>query len=761
MRDQYFEPTQLGQWQLIKDLRESVKFGQVNLLDAGNMAAQGRFDVILCRNVLIYFDDASRLTASVNLYNALSPGGFICLGHSESMTRISNRFKVRRFRGCNCLPASSRLMDELIEQFLIEGRELVQQASDDLLALEDGHPSDAGRIDSAFRAVHTLKGSVGFFDFGPMGELLHGAEDLLGAVRGGRLTADKAIVDVLLDCIGASDAWIDTIERTGGLPPDADALGRSLRAAMVPYLGGSRQGEMSAPEANRDWVASLIARNRDVVDEAEGRTFVAVRYMPSADCFFLGDDPLALLRSISGLIALEIGGRDPWSAENFDPFVCNLVFEALTQAPAEDVRRIFRFMPDQVIVVETQQDAPGTEAPDSPVAEGGRDGAVRTLRVDIAKIDMVADIAGELVVAKNGLAHLAQQAAESDPKLGRALNANQANIDRLVGDMHRAVMTMRMIPLARTFQRFPRVVRDIAGKLGKNIAFSITGDGVEADKSIVDGIFEPLLHVLRNAVDHGIEGAETRTKMQKPAEGHIRLEVRRFGDQIVISVADDGAGVDLDKVRQLAKSRKLMGASAIEALDDAAALDLIFAPGFSTASAITDVSGRGVGMDAVRNAVETLGGRVLLSSKSGAGTTIQLVLPQALVVNTIMTVRVGNERFGVPIEAVQETIRIAADRIVPIREGEAFVVRNRTLPLMRLADLLDLPRAPRPDDIRVLIASAGDERVGIEVDGFAERFDVVLRPMQGLLAGMPGVLGTALLGDGQVLMVLDLPELIG
>lgn len=653
-------------------------------------------------------------------------------------------------------------MDELIEQFLIEGRELVQQASDDLMALEES-PSDAGRIDSAFRAVHTLKGSVGFFDFPAMGELLHAAEDLLGAVRDGRLTATRTIIGALLDCIGASDGWIGSIERTGALPPDADVQGRKLRAAMAPYLGDAARAVAALPEADIAWVAMLVARNREALDEIEtGQAITAIRYTPSADCFFLGDDPLALVRSIPGLIALEIGARDAWTTERFDPFVCNLVLEALTSAPIDDVRRIFRLVPDQTVIVETQADAAMPQTGDGPVAaEGGRDGAARTLRVDAARIDALADVIGELVVAKNGLAHLVSQAAASDPKLGRALGASQANIDRLVGDMHRAVMTMRMIPLARTFQRFPRAVRDIAGRLGKSVTFSVAGEEIEADKSIVDGISEPLLHVLRNAIDHGIEDAETRRGAHKPADGHVRLEARRVGDQIVVSVTDDGAGIDLDAVRRLAKSRNLMDAAAIDALDDAAALDLIFAPGFSTASAVTDVSGRGVGMDAVRRAVETLGGHILVTSTRGAGSTIELLLPQALVINTIMTVRVGDERFGVPIETVQETMRIAADRIVPIREGEAFVVRNRTVPLLRLADLLDLPRVPRPDDIRVLIAATGDERIGIEVDGFAERFEVVLRPMQGLLSGMPGVLGTALLGDGQVLMVLDLQELIG
>jgi two-component system chemotaxis sensor kinase CheA len=653
-------------------------------------------------------------------------------------------------------------MDELIEQFLIEGRELVQQASDDLMALEES-PSDAGRIDSAFRAVHTLKGSVGFFDFAVMGELLHVAEDLLGAVRDGRQTATPAIISALLACIGASDGWIDSIERTGILPPDADALGRTLRAAMAPYLGDAAGGVTALPKVDLAWIADLIERNRDAVGEVQaGQAITALRYTPSADCFFLGDDPLALVRSVPGLIVLEIGARDAWTTEKFDPFFCNLVLEALTSAPIDDVRRIFRLVPDQTVIVETQAEFTEPEASGGPVtAEGGGGGAARTLRVDAVRIDALADIIGELVVAKNGLAHLVQQAAESDPGLARALGANQANIERLLGDMHRAVMTMRMIPFARTFQRFPRAVRDIAGRLGKSVTFSVAGEEVEADKSIVDGIFEPLLHVLRNAIDHGIEDPETRRGAQKPADGHVRLEARRVGDQIVVSVTDDGAGIDLDVVRRLAKSRNLMDSATIDALDDAAALDLIFAPGFSTASAVTDVSGRGVGMDAVRSAVGTLGGRVLVTSTRGAGSTIRLLLPQTLVINTIMTVRVGDERFGVPIETVRETMRVATDRIVPIREGEAFVVRNRTLPLLRLADLLDLPRVARPDDIRVLIAATGDERVGIEVDGFAERFDVVLRPMQGLLSGMPGVLGTALLGDGQVLMVLDLQELIG
>jgi two-component system chemotaxis sensor kinase CheA len=653
------------------------------------------------------------------------------------------------------------MMDELLEQFLVEGRELIQQVSDDLLALES-QPSDTGRIDSAFRAVHTLKGSVALFDLAPMGAMFHSAEDMLGAVRAGDLTVTNVMIGTLLDCISASDAWIESIERTGGLPADAETRSRVLRVAMASYLNGLGPHENGTPAVDDPvWLTALIERNRDAVAAARnaGDHITALRYVPPKDCFFLGDDPMALIRSIPALIALDISTREDWAIENFDPFACNLTFEALSAAPVEEVYAVFRFVPDQTAIIDAGSKDVPREIAEAPTAPS--DGGLRTLRVDAVRIDALVDIVGELVVAKNSLAHLAQEAAAIDAKLARALGANQVNIDRLVGDMHRAIMSMRMVPLARTFQRFPRLMREIAGKMGKEIAFKLIGEDVEADKSIVDGLFEPLLHLLRNALDHGIEDHETRRGAGKPPVGHVKLEASRASDNILIDIVDDGAGVDLAKVRMLAKSRAVMSESAIDALDEAAALDLIFAPGFSTASTVTDMSGRGVGMDAVRTAVELLGGQVVVTSTPGAGSTVRLTLPQALTINTVMTVNVGGEQFGVPIESVTETVRIASDRIVPIRDGEAFVLRDRTIPLLRLSDLLGLARIGRSGDVKILIVTSAKQRIGIEVGGFAGRFDVLLRPMQGLLSGMPGMLGTALLGDGHVLMILDLPELIG
>jgi two-component system chemotaxis sensor kinase CheA len=323
-------------------------------------------------------------------------------------------------------------------------------------------------------------------------------------------------------------------------------------------------------------------------------------------------------------------------------------------------------------------------------------------------------------------------------------------------------MDLRMMPMRDIFRRFPRAVRDTAGQLGTLIDFAIEGEDVEADKSVVEGLFEPLLHVLRNAIAHGAEPENIRLEAGKPTGTRIVLRARRDGDRVIVEVGDDGRGIDHASIRQVAQERGVAPRDRIERMSDAEAMELIFVPGFSTASEITDLSGRGVGMDAVRSAVERLGGQVGVQSMLGRGTTIRFSLPLTIVMTKVMAVRVGGETYGVPIDGVLETAFVPASRILPIQEAEAFVLRDRTLPLVRLANLLGiLGNADPGRGSKVLIMAVGGERVGVAVDGFAERMDVLMRPMSGILAGTPGVMGTTLLGDGSVLMILDIPELIG
>jgi two-component system chemotaxis sensor kinase CheA len=660
-------------------------------------------------------------------------------------------------------------MDDLLQHFIVEAHELIQQATDDLLALERS-PQATAPMDSAFRAVHTLKGSVGLFDFAPMGIALHAAEDLLGALREKRAGIDSHVIDSLLACIGQAERWVAVIEQTGQLPPDAAEEGYRLARALRSQLDEDTAPAPDAvPQTDLGWIEELMAQGHDPTAlRAQDRPLVAIRYTPRADCFFAGDDPMALLRSVPDLVAVRLSARDPWpSAAEIDPFSCNLRIEALSGAELDRIKAVFRFVPDQVAlheVAQTAQDQTSVAAHNGGGAGVASGAGARMLRVDASRIDRLADLVGEMVIAKNALAHLAGQFDDGlDRKhVSQGLLASQAAIERLVAELHGAVMDVRMMPMRDIFRRFPKAVRDLAGQLDRAIDFSMEGEEVEADKAVVEGLFEPLLHILRNAVGHGAEPERLRLEAGKPAKTRIVLRAYRDGDRVKVEVEDDGRGIDPAAIREAARQRGIASMDDLDRMSDADAIDLIFAPGFSTASEVTDLSGRGVGMDAVRSAVERLGGQAIVRSLPGHGTTIRLSLPLTIVMTKVMTVRLGRELYGFPLDGIIETAFVPASRVLPVRDAEAFVWRDRTLPLVRLADLLGVqPSVEAPPRLKVVIMAAGDELVGVAVDGFAERMDVLMRPMTGILANMPGVMGTTLLGDGSVLMILDISELIG
>ncbi|WP_338663600.1 chemotaxis protein CheA [Pararoseomonas sp. SCSIO 73927] len=649
-------------------------------------------------------------------------------------------------------------MSELLEQFLVESRELVQAAADDLLALERA-PGDPARLDGAFRAVHTLKGSVALFDLAPLGAALHAGEDLLEALRRGAAAPDRAAMDTLLALVGAGEAWIEAFAADGHLPEAAEAEGRALEAALRARLPGAVPAATAPPlappfvlmgAASPDWLPTLMEREAAAIAraQAEGKALTALRYVPTADCFFLGDDPVAILRALPGPVALHIAPREPWPAEGPDPFTCNLVIEALFAAPEAALRQVLRLVADAVAL------APVPFAAAVPAA------APRGLRVDSGRVDALVDLAGELVVARNGLAHLVAAPGVEDPALARALAESAAGLGRLAERLHRGALGLRLVPLGRAFARLPRLARETAGALGKEVALTVLGEGVEVDRIVVDGLSDPLLHLLRNAIDHGIEPAAAREAAGKPRAGRITLSAAREDGGIAVTLSDDGAGMDPARLREVARARGVADPAAIDVMDDREALDLVFRPGFSTAGAVTAISGRGVGMDAVRAAVEALGGRVALTSTPGAGTTVRLLLPGGAAVTGVLTLRAGGELYGIPAEAVAETARVPAASLRPVGAGEALVLRGRTLPVLRLAALLGLVPAPRGATARLLVTGGGAEAVALEVEGFGERLDVLLRPPQGLLRGLPGLAGTALLGDGSALLVLDVPGLL-
>ncbi|MDE1991562.1 MAG: chemotaxis protein CheA [Rhizobiaceae bacterium] len=655
-------------------------------------------------------------------------------------------------------------MDELMDQFAIEARELVQQASDDLLALERA-PTDRGRLESAFRAIHTLKGSVGLFDLGPMHEVLHQAEELLTEARNTTIDIDAGFIDPLIAVVEWVDQCLDDIAREG---KPSENLARQSKQILASLHAGETADDTPLaeipPETVPDW-AEAIAKAAGI-DRGMSGAFVAVRYEPHPECFFSGDDPLATLAKMPDILHLQIAPKEPWPhRDNYDPFRCNLVIEALTAAAITDVEAVFRLIPDQIRIVgltPLKQEKAELGAAPEPVQPHAQ--KMTTMRVEATRVDALLEIAGELVTAKNGLLPLAEDAlvATSDERLSRRILSSHQEIERLVGALYSAVTRARMVPLDQTFRRFPRLVRETAARLGKSVDLIVEGEDVEADREIVEEIFEPLLHLVRNALDHGIEEEPDRTTSGKPPRGSLTLRARQRGERIEVELRDDGRGIEPDRIRSAAIAKGILSETVAATLSDATTLQLLFSPGFSTASTVSDLSGRGVGLDAVQMAAQRLGGHVELASTPSVGTVFTLSLPISFSMSRIMVVSVGEERYGVPIEGVIETIRLSQQNVTAVRAGEAFVLRDLTIPLLHLAELLQLKRRETlGTDLRVLIAQAGGERVGIVVDAIAERAETLLRPLSGLLRGLPGIAGTTVLGDGKVLLVLDLEELIG
>jgi two-component system chemotaxis sensor kinase CheA len=762
-------------------------------------------------------------------------------------------------------------MNELLASFVVEARDLLAEAGDDLLTLER-MPADEAAINRLFRSVHTLKGSSGLFEVAPLTRVLHAAEDMFQAVREHGLKLTPDMVDLVLKALDQTAHWIDHLERHETLPANADTIAKSHVAGLRAKFG-RRPGEVlakaqqstpaqSAPPGVQGWFDADI---RQALAAAAG-TVQLVSYAPEEGCFYKGEDPLHLVLQIPHLQALASEVRSPWpSLSALDPFSCNLVFHALSTAPSEEIEALFRYVPEQMTLTAlaasalasapsgpaarhkagpqsesltlllAQLELLGMEAPeneaDGRLAAAGRvaeqvlrgsgadelaaqiarasaaalaarqpealcraieaacdalraepsAGAAvaaepaaeaasqqravpRTLRVDQEKIDAMMNLVGELIVAKNSLPFLARRAEQQFGvrELSRDIREQYGVIDRIALELQGAVMAVRMMPIGQVFQRFPRLVRDLSRKLGKQVELVIEGAETEADKNVIENLFDPLLHMVRNSLDHGVETPDERRGVGKNETAQVALAARYDSDQVVIEITDDGRGIDPERVRNHALKRGLIDADQCRDMDDDAARMLIFAPGFSTAAEISDVSGRGVGMDAVRNAVEKSGGRLALSSRTGEGTTVQLFLPLSMAVSRVMTVSLGEQVFGIPMDLILETVRVPARDLVRIKTSEAFVLRDRVVPLLRLDRLLQLPPADSDEsgDVAVLVVRMRGQIVGLAITAFGEGMEVILKPLEGMLAKIDGYAGTALLGDGRVLLVLDLKEII-
>lgn len=658
------------------------------------------------------------------------------------------------------------LVRALLPAFIDEANAQCDALEQLLLQIEDA-PDDRALLDALFRCAHTIKGSGGMFGQEGIVRFTHHVETLLDRLREGHLALTPALItlllrsnDVMRELVRlARDQQAETPETAG----DRERLVARLQQATA---GGA------APVVAVAVAAPALAERPPGAVAPVGRLprwQVAVRF--GIDAFRHGIEPLNLLNYVGGLGRVSGMRCDPATVplfDAFDPESCHLAFtfDLDTEASRDEIARAFQFALDDCELAITEAGAPPPDPveampvpqamhkPQPPRPAGPASGTVDDsgfIRVHADRLDEVINLLGELVIAGAGASMLARQTRQRS-----LVEANQ-QVTRLIEGIRNSTLKLRMVPIGETFARFRRVVRDTAAELGKEVALEIVGGDTELDKAMVDRIADPLMHLVRNAMDHGLETAAERLACGKPAQGTLTLNACHESGSILIRIADDGRGIQRDKVLRRARERGLVEPGVVP--PDEAILDLIFAPGFSTAEQVTNLSGRGVGMDVVRSNVQAMRGSVTIQSAPGQGACIEIRLPLTLAIIDGFLVGVGQSKFIFPLDAVVEVIA-SRDAVTTVdARGRCCVeLRGQVLPVVDLRSLYALD-FPQPERSSVVVVRAGSRRYGVLVDTLLGQHQTVIKPLGLMLRSLRGVSGSSILGTGEVALIFDVGSL--
>lgn len=655
--------------------------------------------------------------------------------------------------------------------FIEEASELLERLEASLMALEAA--PDAENLGAAFRALHTLKGSGAMFGFDAVAALAHQAEAVFDRLRSGELKVTPELVTLALEVA-------DHLRLLIFEPGSADqARGEALSATLAPWVGGvlSAATAAAAPAA------------------VGGQQVFRLRLRLPSDIYLCGGDPERLLSELrrlgTAVVVAQTDELPPLDA--FDPLQCYAFWDVVltTCASVEEVREVFMFFDDSALELSVlgaaeeaadesqrqaiarvlrergdidaatyaellggstpqQLSAAGRLAPDRVCSAGAEvrqvQGAGATLRVRASRVDALVDLVGEMVTLQSRLGELAARLADEE------LRELAEQSERLVADLRDGALGVRMQPVSGLFARFQRLVRDLSAELGKQVELVLEGEQTEIDKSVLEALSEPMVHLVRNALDHGLEPAAQRQAAGKAAAGKLRLTARNDAAHVVIEVEDDGRGLDTEAIRAKAIEQGLISAEAHLAPEEV--WDLIFAPGFSTAAAVTSVSGRGVGMDAVRRALTALRGSVSVRSRAGCGSVMTLRIPLSMAIIETLLVEISGQAFAVPLSLVRECV--AFDEAVRSPLRRLFEVRGRLLSYLELPEMLGSTAVP---DSQILVVEVAGEAFGLHVDAVLGEHDAVLKPL-GHHLFLPGLLGATLLGDGSIALVFDVPQLV-
>lgn len=693
--------------------------------------------------------------------------------------------------------------NQYMEMFLEESREHLQSLNDGLLALEND-PEEVSVVNDIFRNAHTIKGMSATMGFTKIAELTHDMENVFDLLRKEQMKVNPDIMDTLFKTIDSLEQMIESVGSGG--PEDvvditsfasklsALASGKSISEAEPAPAPAAEAAPAAAAAPAAGASIEYSDTDKDVILEAAngGMHAYHIKVTLATGCVLKSARTYMVMNSLDqiGEVVKSVPPAEDLEQEKFDQsFDVVVVTDSEMKSIEDTLLSISEVdtveMTDAVEEIKQLEapaaaaapaeaaapaasNVPATTAPTVPAAKSAAPPAKKpaadakklkggqSVRVDIEKLDTLLNLMGELVINKVRLEQIGITHRLTE------LTETLEQMDRVTTDLQTVVMKVRMVPVGQVFNRFPRMVRDLAKELNKELNLTVEGEETELDRTVIDEIGDPIMHLLRNSLDHGLEHPDEREAKGKPRIGEVGLIARHEGNNVVIMVTDDGKGIDADVIRRKAVEKGMISQEEADSLDDADAVRLIFLPGFSTAEQITDVSGRGVGMDVVRSKIETLGGHVDVETKIDEGSVFKIKLPLTLAIIQALLVKVQEEMYAIPLGSIDSTINITQEDIKTVRNKEVIVLRGQIIPIIRLGDVLNVPRVNEKDndDIFVVVVHIGERKAGIVVDNLIGQQEIVIKTLGKLLAGLKVISGATVLGDGRVAMILDVSALM-
>ena len=690
-------------------------------------------------------------------------------------------------------------VSQYLEIFLDESNEHLQTLSDQLIILEK-EPDNSDTINEIFRAAHSLKGMAGTMGYKRMQNLTHDMENVFSEVRNGNMEVNSNLVDVLFQCLDALETYVDNIRETQDEgTDDNEPIIKALNAFIASEGKGNAAPAAKKEEAPAATASAAPADDKDMpladfeknaVNEALKKNLHVYKIKVSVDenCILKAGRAFLVFKNLEGhgdIIKSEPSVQDiedekfdfdfsiiVVTEEKYDNIIAliknvseikDAAGQEITQPfPEEQTEEAKEEKKETSAVSQTAKPAAAKPAAKKPASTGKTSGSVsHTVRVDIEKLDVLMNLVSELIIAKNGLVSASHVEGDEAAALNQSFTEQIEYLERVTTNLHESVMKVRMMPIESVFSRFPRMIRDLNKKLGKKMELYMSGEDTELDRTVIDEIGDPIMHLLRNSADHGLESAEIRKERGKSEVGSIFLDAFQEGNNVVIEVRDDGNGIDTEKVKAKAVEKGTITQEQADVMTDKEAIDLLFRPSFSTAEKVTDVSGRGVGLDVVKSKIEALGGDVEVKTKYGEGSTFSIRLPLTLAIIQALMVKLGDEKYAISLGSIETIEDIPVSDIKYVHAKEVIHLRGNVIPLIRLRDLLDVPGEPEEsENITVVVVRKGDKQAGLVVDSLIGQMEIVIKSLGKYIRINKMISGATILGDGSVALIIDANTLV-